>query len=432
MVDPISIIGLVGQVADLLQRVYEYGKAVREAHSEMQKLWGELIALKGALEQLQKLHAPSNTSDQGGAAIVMSNEFRQTLKSTRDIVQRLVESLAKKQTSSRKRNALLWPFVKEDVAADIQALERVKSWFVMMMMAENLTEMRTLLKESHKIIDVVMEEQANRKRNEELLEREKVREWLQPVSPLRIHDSSLSKRMAQTGKWFLQGQLQAWRDGLQDSPRIVWLRGKSGSGKTSMLSAAVEEMINVRGSDPEIGVAYFYCSFSDRDSQEPSSVLGSILFQVCEQVEDAMNHLRKIHTKGKKLSLSEMHALILQHLSSLQGFFILVDAINESHRYTEVLDQLFSLVAGHGKICLLVTSTSTWSSAAAGTTPDKHPKILEIDMGTASVTEDIRSYVKARMENGRLLKRLSIDEKAELEARLLRNADRMCVTPTSL
>ena len=138
--DPISVFGLVSQIADLLMRALEYGKAVRDAHGDMAKLYSELLGLKGALEQLLKLSVPdpSATADPSIGAVLQSTEFRDTLISTRQIVKRLMENLNKKQTSSRRANAFLWPWVKDEVKSDIQDLERVKSVFTMIMMAENL------------------------------------------------------------------------------------------------------------------------------------------------------------------------------------------------------------------------------------------------------------------------------------------------------
>lgn len=139
MADPISIIGLVGQVAGLLQQAYNYGKAVHDAHNDMKKLYTELLGLKGALEQLQKLQEPEDLDvpDPHIFDLLRSTEFRGMLSSTQLLVGRLIESLKKKQTSSRHINAFVWPWVKDDVRADIQDLERVKSWFIVMMMAEN-------------------------------------------------------------------------------------------------------------------------------------------------------------------------------------------------------------------------------------------------------------------------------------------------------
>lgn len=136
--DPITAFGLVTQVADLLQRAFLYGKAVHEAHGDMAKLSSELLSLKGALEQLQTLAVPGTSVDESLRTILFSAEFRDTVVSTQVIVKRLIENLKKKQTSSRHINAALWPWVKEDVRSDIADLERVKSWFITMMMAENL------------------------------------------------------------------------------------------------------------------------------------------------------------------------------------------------------------------------------------------------------------------------------------------------------
>ncbi|PNP74972.1 hypothetical protein FNYG_11696 [Fusarium nygamai] len=135
MADPISIISLVGQIADLIQRAYNYGKAVHDAQSDMRKLYTELLGLKGVLEQLYKLDLAS--ADPHIADCVRSTEFRNALSSTSQLVGRLIENLDKKQMSSHRVNAFLWPWVKDDVKADIQDIERVKTWFIVMMMAEN-------------------------------------------------------------------------------------------------------------------------------------------------------------------------------------------------------------------------------------------------------------------------------------------------------
>ncbi|RBQ81401.1 hypothetical protein FVER14953_11712 [Fusarium verticillioides] len=161
MADPISIIGLVGQISDLIQRAYNYGKAVHEAQCDMRKLYTELLGLKGVLEQLEKLDMAS--AEPHIADLKRSNEFRKTLSSASELVVRLVENLNKKQTSSRRVNAFLWPWVKDDVIADIQDLERVKTWFIVVMMAESSTQMEVLMIESHEILNIAREGQARDK-----------------------------------------------------------------------------------------------------------------------------------------------------------------------------------------------------------------------------------------------------------------------------
>lgn len=155
--DPVSAFGLVSQIADLLLRTYEYGKAVRDAHQDMARLYSELLGLKGALEQLLQLSVPQSstaTNDPSVGVVIRSKEFQDTLGSTQWVVTRLLDNLSKKQTSSRRAaNAFLWPFVKDTVKSDIKDLERMKSLFTMMMMAEDLCVL--YLTVSTLLIDIV-------------------------------------------------------------------------------------------------------------------------------------------------------------------------------------------------------------------------------------------------------------------------------------
>ncbi|KAF5240404.1 hypothetical protein FANTH_9664 [Fusarium anthophilum] len=188
MVDPISIIGLVGQISDLIQRAYNYGKAVHDAQSDMRKLYTELLGLKGVLEQLEKLDIAS--AEQHIADLIHLKEFRKTLFSTSELVGRLVENLNKKQTSSRRVNAFLWPWVKDDVKADIQDLERVKTWLIVMMIAENSTQMEVLMTESHEILNIAREGQARGKLKDQdrLLARESLFFLSVALRPLTIQE----------------------------------------------------------------------------------------------------------------------------------------------------------------------------------------------------------------------------------------------------
>lgn len=251
--DSASILGIVTEAAGLLTKAYEYGKAVKEAHGEMAKLYSELLGLKGALEQLSKLSStPASASSDD---ILQSAEFCDALLSTQVLVKRLTENLQKKQTSSRRTNAFLWPFVKDDVKSDIADLERVKSHFTLMMMAEDLNEMRSLLTDSQQILAIVKDDHVSRKRAEEASGRLLLKEWLQPVDPTATQDKVMEKRLSTTGSWFIKC-FDQWQSLPSPSARVLWLHGKSGSGKTSLLSAIVDRTRSIREADPRIGLAY--------------------------------------------------------------------------------------------------------------------------------------------------------------------------------
>ncbi|KAF5597611.1 ankyrin repeat-containing protein [Fusarium subglutinans] len=377
MVDPISILGLVAQVSHLIRRAYDYGKAVHDAQSDMRKLYTELLALKGVLEQLEELDIASAEPDI--ADLKRSTEFRSTLSSTSELLGRLMENLNKKQTSSRRVNAFLWPWVKDDVKADIQDLERVKTWLIVMMMADS--------------------------------------------SPKRLHAKVIKKRMAGTGSWLLDGDFRAWMDGGADSPRILWLR--AGSGKTTLHAAAVEKLKLVQQEDPNIGQAYFYCSFDDRESQQPLNILGSILYQLSEHHPEALTSIDKLRKSGDILGESVLMRLISEHMSSFERFYISVDAINESLRCMEVFEMLLHLIAVNPNVRLFITAISSCSHWLDDLQLEEPPNMIEVDMGTGDADKDIGFYIMTRISEERLLKRLSNETKLQLREKVFGSANGM-------
>ncbi|KAH7159384.1 hypothetical protein DER46DRAFT_560419 [Fusarium sp. MPI-SDFR-AT-0072] len=423
MVDPISIIGLVGQVSDLIQRAYNYGKAVHDAQGDMRKLYTELLGLKGVLEQLDKLDLAS--AEPYIADLVRSNEFRNTLSSTSELVARLIENLNKKQTSSRRMNAFLWPWVKDDVKADIQDLERVKTWFIVMMMAENSTQMEVLMIESHEILSIAKEGQTSRKLKEEDEKRAMIKDWIQPFSPAQLHAKALQKRMQSTGLWFLDGDFKVWRDGDEDIPRILWLRGKSGSGKTTLHAAAVDQLRSYHQEDPKIGFAFFYCSFDDRESQQPLNILGSILYQLSEQYPEAFDGIDQLRKSGEVLGENALLKRISQYVSNFDKFYISVDAVNESFGYIKVFKVLLQLLTGNPNVRILVTTISSCKYWPEDLQLQDLPELIEVDMDKEDIEKDIDFYIMTRLNEQRLLKRLNKETKLKLRAKILYNAKGM-------
>ncbi|KAF5549060.1 ZDHHC-type palmitoyltransferase 6 [Fusarium mexicanum] len=417
MVDPISIIGLVGQISDLIQRAYNYGKAVHDAQSDMRKLYTELLGLKGVLEQLEKLDIAS--AEPHIADLIHSKEFRKTLFSTSELVGRLVENLNKKQTSSRRVNAFLWPWVKDDVKADIQDLERVKTWFIVMMMAENSTQMEVLMTQSLEILNIAREGQSRGQLKDEEERRKKIREWIQPFSPKQLHAKAIKKKMKDTGSWFLDGDLKVWRDGGADSPRILWLRGKYTS------ASAVEQLKFHQQENPKTGFALFYCSFDDRESQQPLNILGSILYQLSEQYPKTLEIIDQLRKSGEVLGETAILKLISEHISHFDKFYISVDAINESFRCIEVFELLLQFVTDNTNVRLFVTAISSCSHWLEELQLEELPEMIEVDMGTEDVDGDIDFYITTRISQERLLRRLSNETKLELREKVLGNAKGM-------
>ncbi|KAI5459556.1 hypothetical protein BGZ63DRAFT_415114 [Mariannaea sp. PMI_226] len=385
MPDPISIIGLVGQVADLIQRAYNYGKAVHDAQSDMRKLYTELLGLKGVLEQLAKLDLAS--AEPQIADLVRSAKFRNTLSSTSQLVARLIENLSKKQTKNQ-----------DDVKADIQDLERVKTCFIMMIS-------RKFNSNGNEILNIAREGQARENLKDEEKKRKVIREWIQPFSPAQLHTKAIQKMMKSTGLWFLDGDFKVWREGGEDTPRLLWLRGK------------LDQLKLYRQEDPEIGFAFFYCTFDDRESQQPLNILGSILYQLSEQHPEALDGIDQLCKSGEILKEKALLKLVSQYVSNFDKFYISVDAINESFGCNKVFEVLLKLLTGNPNVRILVTAISSCTYWLKDLQLQDPPELIEVDMGKEGVEKDIDFY--------RPLKRLNKETKLQLRAKILYNAKGM-------
>ncbi|KAG9499296.1 hypothetical protein J7337_010116 [Fusarium musae] len=158
--------------------------------------------------------------------------------------------------------------------------------------------------------------------------------------------------MDDTGSWFLDGDFKAWLDGGAGSPRILLLRGKSGSGKTTLHAAAVDQLKFQQQESPNTGFAFFYCSFDDRESQQPLNIISSILYQLSEKHPEALESIDQLRKSGEVLGESAILKLISEHLSHFDKFYISVDAINESFRCIEVFEMLAQIVTDNPNVRL--------------------------------------------------------------------------------
>jgi hypothetical protein len=139
MADPISITGLILAIGGLINSAYKYGKQVKEANKEMTALYGELVALQGILSHIdvQQGEEKKDESDTGIMQLCHSQAFRDALLTSRGILHRLITNLEKMSSNNQALGKLTWPLIKGHVKEDISRLERVKTYFLLVMMADN-------------------------------------------------------------------------------------------------------------------------------------------------------------------------------------------------------------------------------------------------------------------------------------------------------
>lgn len=100
---------------------------------------------------------------------------------------------------------------------------------------------------------------------------ENIRNWLNAPDATVNHNAAFAKRHPGTGVWFVKSSLfTAW---LAEENSFLWVNGFAGSGKSVLSSTAIQFAFRHRGSNPQIGIAFFYFTFNDNSKQDESAML---------------------------------------------------------------------------------------------------------------------------------------------------------------
>ncbi|KAJ9665783.1 hypothetical protein H2201_004091 [Coniosporium apollinis] len=362
--DPVTVLGLIATIGDIVTIIYDYGSAVKGAGNDIASLSKELFALRGVLEHIkaqERAVTKSSSGDSTGASAQLfgSKEFKSMLRYTNDILQELLCTLEIPKGKFKKAvHKLSWPFTKEDVDAQVASLERVKTWFILAMMTDSLSVTQKIFTEVSQIAKAIKEEHKDR------------------------HQS------------------------------------KNDAAKQEVLRCAhaIENVISKKGNDPSAGIAYFYCAFDNADSQQPASVLGALAAQLAAKNPAMLEEFRLLYEREKSLDsskkpeMAELEAVTVKHLAAFSSVFLFIDALNESAHCDTLIHLLLRLLKSTKNLHVLVSSI-----VVAETTPAAHyPDMTEVDMKFDAVKEDIKVFTEARLKEDTMLAGLSDKLKADI------------------
>ncbi|EKV20000.1 Ankyrin repeat-containing domain [Penicillium digitatum] len=419
--DPISITGLVIEVSHVLSSLIRYAKTVQTAKSEVRKLSEELFALKGILEHLTAQMNDTPIWEKSETSPFDRDVMARVLHTTNEFLQSLLMDLEAAETKfKRLKQNLKWPFTQTQVSEHLVRLERVKSWLILVLIADHKSVDREMQHEIRDLTNTLKEDlqiraqERNQYANRELLQ------WIAPVNPESSHLRASKRHKIGTGRWFVDGHLKTFLN--QDENRAFFLWGKSGTGKSTLFAQVADELTYMASQGQSMCVAYFYCTISDFASQNARNVLGSLVAQLSSTIPSILDEIRSVYKKGPKnqahrfpIELSVLEAAIATSASEKTKIVLLVDAINESHDMQLLEASLLRLASLSTNIRVLLTTTSTMSSI-------KHPYVYVLNISGKS-RGDIGTFVKHRLQTDSTLRNLAPEFQAEIEFTLLRNAD---------
>ncbi|KAJ5791665.1 uncharacterized protein N7518_008676 [Penicillium psychrosexuale] len=419
--DPISITGLVIEVSHVLSSLIRYGKAVQTAKSEVRKLSEELFALKGILEHLAAHSTDIAKWEESETSLFDRDVMARVLHTTNEFLQSFLVDLETSETKfKRLKQALKWPFTQTQVIDHLARLERVKSWLMLVLMADHNSVDREMQHEIRDLTNTLKEDLHIRAQERNQFFNRELLQWIAPVNPESSHLRASKRHRNGTGRWFVDGYLKTFLN--QEENRSFFLLGKSGTGKTTLFAQVVNELTYMASQGQSMSLAYFYCTISDFASQNARNVLGSLVAQLSGTAPSILDDIRSIYNKGPKnqahrfpIELSVLEAAILKYASGTTKIVLLVDAINESHDMQLLEASLLRLASLSTNIRVLITTTSTMGSI-------KHPNASVLNISGKS-RGDIDTFIKYRLQTDSTLSNLAPEFRAEIEFTLLGNAD---------
>ena len=232
-----------------------------------------------------------------------------------------------------------------------------------------------------------------------------LRNWLNAPDAFIDHNSACGKRHPGTGIWLVRGdQFSKW---LTENNSIMWLNGFAGSGKSVLCSTAIQFALRYRGSNTNVGIAFFYFCFNDKSKQDESGMLRALLLQLSCQV--GSDHVDLAQLYDRYSTGIPQSSVLLDYLRRLverfHHVYILLDALDEASpdegRET-VLDAL-KIMRNWGLQSLHLFVTSRKDSDirdSLGLSPAN-----QVDIQNDEAGEDISNLISARLESDRKLQK---------------------------
>ncbi|KAF2481619.1 hypothetical protein BDY17DRAFT_282133 [Neohortaea acidophila] len=395
--DPVSAIGLVTEVASIIQTLYDYGQAVKNAQKDIISLCGELTALKSTLALCAEYRNHASPGVDG-------SDFQKMLLRTRDILGDLAKAARPKSSGpGRVLQSLSWPFTAATVKEKLVALERLKTYFLMAFALENKTASEKLHENMQDLLTLVTEKQMEERQAESTSERRRLLDLIAPTSPDSMHHNACRPwRGTATGMWFCKGKLTKFLD---HEDRILLLTGRSGSGKTTIMSRAIEEAKLYSEQHPNVSVAYFYCAYNDLSTRQARNILGSWVAQLAADNQSILDSFPLKLERNTDITTEHLEECLLA-ASREHRIVLLLDAINESTHGPDLVTSISRLTKESSKIQFILSATPHYPPIRQ----HLHIPTFNVSMSPKDIEQDIELYIRDQIAQHRVLSRVPAEE----------------------
>jgi hypothetical protein len=246
-------------------------------------------------------------------------------------------------------------------------------------------------------------------------------QWLVTTDPSLNHHNACELHEEHTGQWLTKSpEYGSWKSG---HTRFLWIHGIPGAGKTVLLSYIAEDIKAFCENSPSggLGWGYYYCYFA-RNQHETPSLLRWLINQLCRQIGGIPPMVSLLHKEGGHPQISRLVDVLAAISENFSRVYVVIDALDESANRERMLGILLQILENKmlDRIQFLATSRKELEIERA-----LLPVAKDLSLSNPYVDEDIRTYIRNRLQNDPKYDRWPNSLKIETESTLLKGAKGM-------
>ena len=412
MPDPLSVAGssagLISLGVQTTKSLFDFYNAYKDQDSELLKIIKPLDRLLDVFRYLEKglegRKFQATTDEQN-----LLKNVEASIKDCEELIRELQDVCQKFKPSSDTPGGVKtaikaagrrveYPFRRstlQKLDEDIGELRAHLSTALDVLQLRDNKEIQDNLFETRDLLDLIRHSQVS----------SDIREWLKAPDASIDHNAACSKKHPGTGMWLIRGQ--QFTDWLVRACSILLIRGFAGAGKSVLCSTAIQYTLQHRRANPNIGLAFFYFTFSDDAKQDESSMLRALMLQLSGQCQNGDSDLRQLHDRYQN-SMPPTPVLIeyfRRLISRFRHVYIFLDALDECPRDTSREHVLYTVETVRSwnlqSLHLLITSRDEPDICDSLNLPDN----MQVKMKNSGIKKDIATYVAGRLDEDRRLKK---------------------------
>ncbi len=346
MADPLSVAagvaGLVSLGIEVTRSLVDFYKAFKKRDSDLGDITERLVSLLDIFQCLEKTLEDRNFQEDEQGLI---KRIETSIQNCQESIQELQDECHKfsKASSSGMKDAVkavgrqaTYPFRRstlQKLEEDVGEIRSNLSSALDVLQLKDTKKIQDEITKTKVLLDLVRTSQIS----------SNLRDWLNAPDATIDHNAACAKKHPGTGMWLCKSpQFSTW---LIEENSVLWLNGFAGSGKSVLCSTAIQFALRHRGSDPNVGIAFFYFTFNDESKQNVSAMLRALLLQLSSQLQDGHADLTRLHESYK--AGTPPSPVLIEYLRRLiQRFhqvYVMLDALDESPRNRSRRDVLDAL-----------------------------------------------------------------------------------------